>query len=306
MPLSSILFTTPTRNPRLEDCLTQDSKHITMGAIGDHVSKIQLALIRLTAGPGRENLKLTVDGKYGSATATAVKTYKSSPRRNILGPGQKTPDDIVGKLTIKSLDDEMGILEEEEPPQSSLITADPFGAPHPASFPHSKCPTHAFNPEIEEAPDKSMSHFATPINPLRFGKMLNIGGAFETSYLGFVDAVPDPKLDPNMPAAAVKNRLLTSSLQPHTVSDICFRSAPLDDFMKKEIPIICMRGARLTYVSVNGALDDFTRNGLIGYFNSIGTIVQSGILSEKPGQSPAQDRKFVIVSVLKVNPIARR
>jgi hypothetical protein len=306
MPLSSTLFTKPNRDQRLEDCLTQDSRHITLGAIGDHVSKIQLALIRLTAGPGRENLKLTVDGKYGSATATAVKIYKSSPSRNILGSGQKTPDDIVGKLTIKSLDDEMRIIEEEEPPQSSLITSDPFGAPHPASFPHSRCPTHAFDAEIEEAPDKSMNHFATPINPLRFGKMLNIGGAFETNYLGFVDAVPDPKLDPGMLAAAVRNRLLTSSLQPHTVSDICFRSTPLDGFMRKEIPIICMRGARLTYVSINGALDDFTRNGLIIYFNTIGVIVQSGILIEKSGQVSTQDRKFAIVSVLNVNPVTRR
>jgi hypothetical protein len=78
--------------------------------------------------------------------------------------------------------------------------------------------------------------------------MINIGGVFETSDLGFVDAVPNPKLDPDMPAVAVNGRLLTSSLKPHTVSDICFRSAPIDAFMKKEIPIICMLGARLTLV----------------------------------------------------------
>jgi peptidoglycan hydrolase-like protein with peptidoglycan-binding domain len=73
MPLSSDLFTKPNRDQRLEDCLTIDSKHITLGAIGDHVSKIQIALIRLTAGAGRENLNLTVDGKYGPDTAAAVK-----------------------------------------------------------------------------------------------------------------------------------------------------------------------------------------------------------------------------------------
>ena len=37
-----------------------------------------------------------------------------------------------------------------------------------------------------------MSYFGTPRNPLRSGKMVTIGGAWEAEYLGFVNRVPDP------------------------------------------------------------------------------------------------------------------
>jgi hypothetical protein len=295
MPLESRLFTQPA-DQRLEGCLVEDSQHIVQGTIGDHVKKVQAALNTLSAGAGRENFQLDVDGVYGPLTADAVRTYKSAPQRRILGPGQLTPDDIVGKLTIKSLDDEMAIEEEESSSQSSLIASDFFGASHD----HSKCPPPSVNGEIEINPiDKTMSHFGTPMNPLGFGRKINIGGRFESSYLGFIDTVPDPKLDRDFSADLVQGRMLTSSLARHSVSDICFRSAPIDAFMKVQIPIICMRGARLTFVGQAANPDDLDE-GLNPYFRSIGIIVQSGQLIEKSGQLPHQDRFFVIVSVLNV------
>jgi len=294
MPLVSELFTKPDPDPRLEGCLVDDSKHIKQVTVGDHVKKIQIALNRLSRGPGRENFNLKVDGIYGPLTAAAVKAYKSAPQRRILGPGQTTPDNIVGKRTIKSLDDEMDILENESPPESSLIESGFFGSKHD----HRNCASPKSDGEIEVAPDGTMSHFATPLNPLGFGRKINIGGAKETDYLGFTDAVPDPRLDPDMTGVPVKGRLLTSSLRAQSVSDICFRSAPLDRFMRKEIPRICARGARLTFVATSeNRPEDLD---LMNYFRSIGIIVQSGRLIEKSGQAPNADRFFAIVTVLNV------
>jgi peptidoglycan hydrolase-like protein with peptidoglycan-binding domain len=294
MPLVSKLFTQPIRDPRLEGCLVEDSKHILQPAVGDHVKKIQTALNALSAGPGRENFNLKLDGKYGPKTAAAVQAYKSAPQRNILGPGQTKPDNIVGKRTIKSLDDEMDVLENESPSQSSLISSDVFGAPHD----HRPCARPETDGEIEKAPDGTMSHFATPMNPLGFGLKINVGGAKETDYLGFRDTVPDPRLDPDMKGVPVNGRLLTSAIRRNSVSDICFRSAPLDRFMRTEIPKLCAPGARLTFVATSEGRP--TDLDLMSYFQSIGIIQQSGRLIEKSGQAPNADRFFVIVSVIRI------
>jgi peptidoglycan hydrolase-like protein with peptidoglycan-binding domain len=135
MGLRSLLFTSPQPDPRLEACLVEDSAHITPGSRGEHVEKIQTALNQLSAGPGRENFNLLVDGIYGNATASAVVVHKN--KRGILQPGQTTADNIVGKRTIRSLDDEMDILEREVPPFSGLIAPTDAGAPHD----HTTCPT---------------------------------------------------------------------------------------------------------------------------------------------------------------------
>jgi len=294
MPLVSELFTKPARDPRLEGCLVDDAKHILQPAVGDHVKKIQTALNALSAGSGRENFNLKVDGKYGPKTAAAVQAYKSAPQRRILGPGQTKPDNIVGKRTIKSLDDEMDILENQLPSQSSLISSDVFGAPHN----HSRCARPETDGEIEKAPDGTMSHFATVMNPLGFGLKINVGGANEVDYLGFRDTVPDPRLDPDIVGVPVKGRLLTSAIRSNSVSDICFRSAPLDRFMRTEIPKLCAPSARLTFVATSeGTPPDLN---LMSYFQSIGVIQQSGRLVEKPGQQPKEDRFFVIVSVIRI------
>jgi peptidoglycan hydrolase-like protein with peptidoglycan-binding domain len=95
-------------DPALEACLVQDSAHVTQGAVGDHVAKIQAAL-NLTAGleidPSERNLQ-----RYGPSTAAAVLQYKTA--RNIVNLTYQTqPDNIVGKMTIAALDNDMVQLE---------------------------------------------------------------------------------------------------------------------------------------------------------------------------------------------------
>jgi hypothetical protein len=284
MALTSRFFREPP-DQRLEDCLVQDSKHITPGSQGEHVRRIQIALNQVSEGPGKENFFLVMDGKYGPRTASAVKIYKN--RRGILQPWQTAADDIVGKRTLATLDDEMRRLEESRKALSQYISFDHFGPPHD----HSRCPPPSIDGEIEHNPvDKTLSHLATPINPLRFGKMVNIGGVFEA--VGFLDFVPDPMEDPSMRKFPVKHRFLTSELEDHSVSDICFRSTPIDKYMRdKEIQRICMVGARLTHVGdPSGDLHKF--------FTSAGVIMEQGRI---PDPSILKGyREYTVVTVLNV------
>src|SRR5437588_5742748 len=127
--LRSQLFSKPLEDSKLEACLVRDVAHITPGARGEHVKKIQTALNQLS------NALLKIDGLYGPKTAAAVKAYKNAPSRRILQPTQTTADDIVGKRTIVSLDREMEVFENELP-QSDLVSVTDGGAPHD----HSTCP----------------------------------------------------------------------------------------------------------------------------------------------------------------------
>jgi hypothetical protein len=110
MGLQSKLFQ---GDPRLEACLIQDSAHVMLGAVGDYVSKIQQALAVLdnsSIAPG----ELAAD-RYGPSTANAVLAYKT--KRNIINRSYQTrADNIVGKMTIASLDTEMVDKEAEPPP----------------------------------------------------------------------------------------------------------------------------------------------------------------------------------------------
>lgn len=105
MPLRSKLFR---GDPALEACLVQDSAHLTQGAVGDHVGKIQKALLLL------ENANFSTEEflrkRYGKTTANAVLAYKTK-RRIINLSYQKQPDNIVGKMTIAALDQEMALSE---------------------------------------------------------------------------------------------------------------------------------------------------------------------------------------------------
>jgi hypothetical protein len=101
MPLASNLFS---NNPRLEDCLVDHQAHVTVGSVGEHVRLIQIAVTYIDGG--------TIDAgelatqTYGESTAAAVLAYKK--RRKIINPTyQTTEDNIVGKMTIASLDKEM-------------------------------------------------------------------------------------------------------------------------------------------------------------------------------------------------------
>jgi hypothetical protein len=93
---------------KLEGCLTQDSAHILQGAVGDYVSKIQVALCivdSLIIDAGESSGK-----KYGPSTTGAMLTFKKA--RNIINRSCQTQaDDIVGKMTIAGLDKELVKLE---------------------------------------------------------------------------------------------------------------------------------------------------------------------------------------------------
>jgi lysozyme family protein len=108
MPLRSRLFR---GDSKLEAAAVSDPAHIVQGARGDHVRKIQLALIQL------DRWGIEADGVYGSETAAAVMAYKRE--RNIINRSYQTQaDSIVGKMTIESLDREM--LKKESDPSEQL------------------------------------------------------------------------------------------------------------------------------------------------------------------------------------------
>jgi hypothetical protein len=101
MALQSALFQ---GDERLNAALVADNAHVTPGSVGTHVLKIQLALetLELTEIPSDEKDNFT----YGPATTAAVLHYKSI-RRIINFAIQEQADNIVGKRTIKSMDDEL-------------------------------------------------------------------------------------------------------------------------------------------------------------------------------------------------------
>jgi|SRR5215472_340929 len=89
---------------RLQRCLIDHSAHVTPGSVGDHVTKIQTALILaddLTIARSEMEKKA-----YGPSTAEAVLAFKQ--RRKIINRSYENKvDNIVGKLTIAALDKEM-------------------------------------------------------------------------------------------------------------------------------------------------------------------------------------------------------
>lgn len=91
-------------DPKLEAASTVDSAHIKPGATGLHVNKIQAALIVLDgASISSEDMQHTV---YGTSTANSVLAYKQ--KRDIINRSYQTKaDNIVGKMTMERLDEEM-------------------------------------------------------------------------------------------------------------------------------------------------------------------------------------------------------
>jgi hypothetical protein len=101
MPLKSVWFA---GNERLERCLRSDPQHVKIGDEGIDVLLIQGAL-RVLDGV-RVDDREVARGHYGRSTAAGVLGYKR--RRNIVNHSyQTTPDDVVGRQTIESLDGEM-------------------------------------------------------------------------------------------------------------------------------------------------------------------------------------------------------
>jgi hypothetical protein len=122
MSLSSTLFR---GNVALEACAVKDSAHVTAGAIGEHVARIQFALSSLD-GAKIDGAEITTR-RYGKSTAAAVLAYKK--KRQIINRSyQSTADDIVGKMTIAALDKEMRLKERApKPPGDCAIS--PAGSP---------------------------------------------------------------------------------------------------------------------------------------------------------------------------------
>jgi hypothetical protein len=124
MPLTSDLFTKPKPNDRLNACLVNDSAHVTLRSPrekGKHVSLIQSALFIILPDV---NLKDELGAEeYGPLTAEAVFRFKDTRNPKILNKalGQIVPDNIVGKLTIEALDQEM-LARQGKPAVSKTVT----------------------------------------------------------------------------------------------------------------------------------------------------------------------------------------
>jgi peptidoglycan hydrolase-like protein with peptidoglycan-binding domain len=110
MSLQSKLFS---GDPKLEAAAVSNPAHIVPGAVGEHVGKIQQALMALDQAvidAGERAAK-----QYGSSTANAVLSYKR--KRNIINLSYQTQaDNIVGIMTMAALDKEM--LQREQAPTS--------------------------------------------------------------------------------------------------------------------------------------------------------------------------------------------
>src|SRR5262249_14723300 len=112
-------------NTRLQRCLVADPSHVLKGDRGDHVGLIQGALLIL------DHSKIAGDELaqqlYGQSTAKAVLEYKK--KRTIINFSYQThADDIVGKMTIRSLDAEMVA---QERGRSHLLLSLGFAVPPP-------------------------------------------------------------------------------------------------------------------------------------------------------------------------------
>lgn len=253
MGLTSMLFTSPDRDEQLERCLVSDPAHIGEGinGNGEHVRRIQTALNEL------ESCDLAVDGIFGRATGDAVENYKNKHR--IFAPGRGTADRIVGKGTIRRLDEDVAGFEQSMPPAAGLVSPTELGMPHN----HLACPTP---PRVgAPGPDNRAQHRGTPINPIGNALRINIYGEGETDYLGFQDFATEPQF--------AHGRPLTSTLVAGSASDICVRSAPLTALTRSEIRRIAQSapagGCRFTYAS-NQNVFQTPRADIL----ALGTVVQ--------------------------------
>jgi peptidoglycan hydrolase-like protein with peptidoglycan-binding domain len=132
MALQSKLFK---GDPRLEACQVSDPAHLTLGAQGGHVAKVQSALFAIDSL--RIDRRELLSQKYGPSTAQAVLAYKS--KRQIINHAyQNTPDNIVGKLTIARLDRDILLWEQTHKSVNDCrrgLTAAPSDAGQPSRLP---------------------------------------------------------------------------------------------------------------------------------------------------------------------------
>ena len=100
-------------NHALQQCLLHDPAHVVPGAKGNHVSRIQKALIFIErANISVQEMKSQL---YGPTTKAAVLAYKK--KRKIINTSYQTAaDNIVGKMTIAKMDQELLALERKHTP----------------------------------------------------------------------------------------------------------------------------------------------------------------------------------------------
>lgn len=103
--LTSQLFS---GNKRLVACSVSNPQHILTGDKGEHVALIQYALLVIEKA-AITDAELDA-GSYGKTTAAAVLQYKT--KRSIINASYQTkPDNVVGIMTIKTLDAEIRLIE---------------------------------------------------------------------------------------------------------------------------------------------------------------------------------------------------
>lgn len=103
---------------QLEACAVSDPAHVweREHSVGDHVTKIQHALVVLDCALTKIKGNEIAERRYGPSTAAAVLAYKSNSGRLIINRAYQTqPDNIVGKMTIARMDQEMSAREAEVP-----------------------------------------------------------------------------------------------------------------------------------------------------------------------------------------------
>lgn len=162
----------------LEDCLVDDRKHIVPGAVGDHVSRIQQALFMIdTASIDSGELG---QSRYGPSTAAAVLAFKR--KRNIINRAyQSVPDNIVGKMTIATLD--------------KLLPAGPAPAPAPPPVP--RPPGFVNQPAGEQFLIASVKHNPAKID-LDFSARPVRASRFATERVRFTSLLPTADLEQNL------------------------------------------------------------------------------------------------------------
>jgi hypothetical protein len=105
MPLRSTMLKD---SPAMQACLVNDQAHVTPGATGPSVGLIQKCLLVLESSAISANEIRT--RTYGPTTAAAVLAYKRA--RNIVNRSYQTQaDNIVGKMTIARLDEDIAKVE---------------------------------------------------------------------------------------------------------------------------------------------------------------------------------------------------
>ena len=111
MGLNSRLFK---GDPALEATLVSDAAHIIPGSVGNRVWKIQASLLFINDYVPTISLNELATKRYGPSTTAAVVAFKT--KWDIINRAyEKTVDPIVGKWTIRKLDEKVAEKEGGEP-----------------------------------------------------------------------------------------------------------------------------------------------------------------------------------------------